>query len=453
MRKSFTVLSAIFLVSLVAWLTTTCKKEEYVIVYSKVSTIRAFNITATSASLEGSIDSLTSAAHDEFGFCYDTLASPTVYKLKKLATGIVQTGTFSASLSGLIPAKTYHVRAFIKDNKKYIYGSDITFSTLALEVPTVTTNQVTNITATTAYCGGSISDEGDKAVIAKGVCYDTIANPTVLKSKTMDGWGSGSFTSNLVNLIPNKAYYARAYAISEAGIGYGSQRTFTTLNALYSFHDNFDNNINKWDTGSYSGGYAKIASGNYEISYNEEGYLYLMYINFPDFKTVSTKDFEISTSVKIASYQELVTTSTYVYGGLIWNTDDTHFRYFIVRKGYTLDRSYKSKGATYSYAIGEYSGGYTTWKDYTSFTGKDSTKLSIKKAGSKCYFFVDDAQVYSRDYSTISYEGVGFLIQDATVKADFLYIDQRTYKSAPNIEIIELKSLPGGHSILRSFSK
>jgi len=446
MRKSFIFLSGIFLVSLTIWLTATCKKEEYVIVYSKVSTVRAYNTTSTSVSVEGSIDSLTSAAHDEFGFCMDTMSNPTVYKQKILASGTVQLGSFGGTITGLSPSKTYHIRAFIKDNKKSLYGQDISFTTLAATVPTVTTNSVTSILAATAVCGGNVTAEGDRPVLAKGVCFDTVANPTISKNKTMDGWGTGSYTSNMANLVPNKTYYVRAYATSEFGVGYGAQKTFTTLQKLYSFHDNFNDNKNSWDVGSFSGGSSAISNGEYTITYQESGYLYLMYNKFPDFKTIASKDFELSTEIKISVYNPLNLASPVTLGGLLWDSDDTHFKYFAVNKVAATAGTY-----TYQYTIGEYSSSYTTWKSYTAFTAKDSTKLTIKKAKSKYYFFVDDVQVYSKDYSSITYDGVGFLIEDATVKADFLYIDQKDYKKSADVETEELKSFPGGGSIIKSF--
>lgn len=453
MRRSIQVLSVVFLLLVIIILCNTCKKEEFVIVYSKVSTVRVYNTTSTSVSVEGSIDSLTTASHDEYGFCIDTLANPTVYKQKLLATGIVRLGTFSGSITGLKPSKTYYVRAFVKDNRKYIYGQSLSFTTSAAILPTVTTNSVTDITAFQAVCGGSVTAEGDRPVIAKGVCFDTITNPTITKSKTMDGWGTGSFTSSMMGLVPEKTYYARAYAASEFGVSYGTQRTFTTKKALYFFRDVFSDNSNNWETGDFEGGTASISNGEYSISYSQSGYLWLMFNRFPDFKSIASKDFEINTSIKLSSYNPAGARLLYFTGGFIWNADDTHFRYFIVKKTASLDISRKSKAYNYSYQIGEYDNGYTTWKDYTSFAGTDSTKLTIKKAGSKMYFFVDDTQVYSSNYASISYDGVGFLIENATLKADYLYIDQKDYKKSADTELIEMKSLPGGHSIIRSFLK
>ena len=113
-----------------------------------------------------------------------------------------------------------------------------------------------------------------------------------------------------------------------------------------------------------------------------------MYNNFPDFKSIASKDFEISTEIKISVNNPLNLSSPVTLGGLIWGCDDTHFKYFAVNKVAASGGSY-----TYQYTLGEYSSGYTTWKSYTAFTGTDSTKLTIKKANSKYNFFVDDVQV------------------------------------------------------------
>ena len=90
------------------------------------------------------------------------------------------------------------------------------------EEPTVTTNEVENITFTSAICGGEVTYDGGSEVTARGVCWSTNQNPTIEDNKTTDGAGAGIFTSNLTNLESNTTYYVRAYAINEAGTAYGS---------------------------------------------------------------------------------------------------------------------------------------------------------------------------------------------------------------------------------------
>jgi len=97
------------------------------------------------------------------------------------------------------------------------------------EVPVLTTTAVSGITGTTATSGGTITSEGSGTVISRGVCWSTGISPTIEDSKTSDGSGGGSFTSNLVDLEGGTIYYVRAYASNSAGTGYGTAMTFTTL--------------------------------------------------------------------------------------------------------------------------------------------------------------------------------------------------------------------------------
>ena len=95
-------------------------------------------------------------------------------------------------------------------------------------VATVITGDVTDITQTTAVCGGEVKSENGWAVTERGVCWSTSQNPTVSDSHTTDGSGTGSFTSSITGLTVNTTYYVRAYATNSAGTSYGEQRTFTT---------------------------------------------------------------------------------------------------------------------------------------------------------------------------------------------------------------------------------
>ena len=94
--------------------------------------------------------------------------------------------------------------------------------------PTLTTVEVTDITLNSAVSGGAITSDGGEEVLEKGVCWSTTQSPTISDTKTMNGTGSGSFTSNLVGLAEGTPYYVRAYATNSVGTGYGNELTFTT---------------------------------------------------------------------------------------------------------------------------------------------------------------------------------------------------------------------------------
>lgn len=95
------------------------------------------------------------------------------------------------------------------------------------EIPVVTTTVVSGVTTTTAVSGGNVTDDGGADVTARGVCWGTAANPTVSGSKTTDGTGTGSFSSNLTGLTPGTKYYVRAYATNSVGTAYGNEVEFT----------------------------------------------------------------------------------------------------------------------------------------------------------------------------------------------------------------------------------
>ncbi len=97
------------------------------------------------------------------------------------------------------------------------------------EVPALTTDEVTDITGTSAVCGGTIIGEGSGAILANGVCWSTDSLPLIEDNKTIDNAEAGKFTSNISGLQGATLYYVRAYATNSAGTGYGEVRSFSTL--------------------------------------------------------------------------------------------------------------------------------------------------------------------------------------------------------------------------------
>jgi hypothetical protein len=449
MRKSPGIFGSLFLLFAVILVLTSCRKEEIVIVYSKINTVSTSNTTYSSTSVDGNIVELTEATHSEFGVAWDTIVNPTVYKNKVLASGTAKVGSFTVTLTGLKPSKTYHVRAFVIDNKKYIYGSDVSFTTSAAALPVVTTTTVTGITSKYAYSGGNVTSAGDGSVIAKGICFDTIAAPTIKKNKTMDGWGTGSFTSSLTNLKPSKKYYVKAYAVSEFGISYGSEVTFTTNDRVFSFHEDFDNNSNDWYTGTFDYGSAEITESKYVMAYQQEGYLWRTWIYVTDISSVANdNDFELNVSLDVNVYP-LAYAGASGTAGILWDCGNSSFKYVGIKKEWVSNPAHSSP--YYYYTAGSYNGSYTVWKDFTSFTGSDINKISIKKGNGYYYIFINDVQVHKQSYSSLSSDGIGFFAEDAKLKADSLYFDQMGDKKSKNIDMIQLTpGATGKYDVVRS---
>jgi hypothetical protein len=96
-------------------------------------------------------------------------------------------------------------------------------------LPVATTKTVSEITQTTAVCGGLAMANGNTEIIIRGVCWSTNQNPTVSNSKTQDGAGLGDFTSAIAGLTPGTTYYVRAYATNSSGTSYGNQVSFKSV--------------------------------------------------------------------------------------------------------------------------------------------------------------------------------------------------------------------------------
>ncbi len=190
-----------------------------------VSTSPVISITSNTAESGGNVTTDGGSGITARGVCWNTLTNPTTSNFKTTdGSGI---GAFASSITELLPAKTYYLRAYATNSVGTAYGEELNFPTPPAK-PTVTTNSITEKTQTSAKSGGNISDDGGANVTARGVCWSTSQNPTTSDSHTIDGNGSGSFSSSLTELTPNTVYYVRAYATNIAGTAFGNERSFTT---------------------------------------------------------------------------------------------------------------------------------------------------------------------------------------------------------------------------------
>ena len=105
--------------------------------------------------------------------------------------------------------------------------------TPALKLPTLSTINVSAITSSTASSGGTISADGGSSILSRGVVWGVSSGPTIsLSTKTMDGTGSGTFSSSMTSLSSNTTYFVRAYATNKVGTSYGNEISFTTSTNL-----------------------------------------------------------------------------------------------------------------------------------------------------------------------------------------------------------------------------
>ena len=135
------------------------------------------------------------------------------------------TGEISGTPSALSSSKTYTVTA---SNE----GGTST-ATFTIEVSSsLLTTDVSAINSTTSTSGGSVDATAYAGATQKGVCWNTSGTPTISDSKTLDGSGTGTFTSSLSGLTANTTYYVRSYVTVGGVTSYGSEKTFRTNRSM-----------------------------------------------------------------------------------------------------------------------------------------------------------------------------------------------------------------------------
>ncbi len=189
------------------------------------------NIQTTGANSGGTITNDGGAPIIARGVVWNTSPNPTVAHSK--TTDGAGIGAYNSTISGLTPNTLYYVRAYATNTNGTAYGNQVTVTTTGTapsNFPVLTTLPITNNIYPGAASGGNITLDGGSPITARGVVWSTLANPTVPSTrKTVDGTGTGTFTSIITQLqvIPGSTVYLRAYATNANGTAYGNEIMFT----------------------------------------------------------------------------------------------------------------------------------------------------------------------------------------------------------------------------------
>ncbi len=195
-----------------------------------VSTKPISNISDNKATCGGNVTADGRSSVTARGVCWSTSEYPTVSgNHTENGKGL---GEFTSQLTGLEPGVIYYVRAYATNKQGTAYGEQLTLNTTT-GLPQVTTENVSDITATTAKCGGNVATGSGYAITARGICWsDKSATPTINNDHTEEVAATGKFSSLMIGLEPNKTYYVRAYATNARGTNYGEAKIFTTLSGM-----------------------------------------------------------------------------------------------------------------------------------------------------------------------------------------------------------------------------
>jgi uncharacterized protein (TIGR02145 family) len=201
----------------------------------ELTTSTITGVTQTAAVSGGNITFDGGVSVSARGVCWSSTHTIPDISDSKTSNG-TGAGLFTSNITGLTGNTTYYIRAYATNSQGTGYGDALSFKTSPL-LPTVTTAIPSATSSTTGSGGGTVSSDGGSPVTARGVCWSISANPTIANSKTTDGTGTGTFTSNITGLAVNTTYHVRAYATNSVGTAYGTDRMFTTDPVTVSDYD------------------------------------------------------------------------------------------------------------------------------------------------------------------------------------------------------------------------
>lgn len=188
------------------------------------------NLTQTSVTISYTVSgTINGPMMTERGVCIDTVALPSINSNRFAAgTGL---GSYSVSITGLIPAKIYFSRPYLKFAQgSVMYGEEMSFLTKQVTLGAVTIKTVKGITRSSATVDCEAVSTGGGIIETRGICWGLTTAPTVSGNNSLNGSGTGEYSSNMTGLTAATTYYVRAFVKNQAGIAYSMSTTLKTSN-------------------------------------------------------------------------------------------------------------------------------------------------------------------------------------------------------------------------------
>jgi hypothetical protein len=199
---------------------------------TNVLTLAATGITGQGAVFNAQIN--PNGVTNAYWFQYGTTTSygsVSTTNYTPASTSTLLFTNLNVGMAALTPNTTYHYQVIDVNNGGSTNGGDMTFTTLSVTVPTVTTLAASNITASAGTLDASVNP--NNSATAYWFKYGTnittgFTNLTATNSLAAAA-GLSNVTNNISGLLPGTTYYFAAVATNSAGTSLGVTNSFATL--------------------------------------------------------------------------------------------------------------------------------------------------------------------------------------------------------------------------------
>ncbi|HZL16123.1 MAG TPA: hypothetical protein VFG23_00130 [Polyangia bacterium] len=196
------------------------------------STGAASVLTQSSANVTGTVnpETLETSYSYQYGLSTEYGASEPAYP--GIEAGVGRSDVPAPfTLSPLMPGTTYHYRLVARNEEGTGYGQDETFTTVADQLPIVSTGPPSGISTSAATISGTVDPQEVQATYDFEYGTDT-AYGTQVSGTAFPQQGAQAVTLSLQGLQPGTTYHYRLVASNPGGTAEGADQTFTTPGIL-----------------------------------------------------------------------------------------------------------------------------------------------------------------------------------------------------------------------------
>lgn len=204
-----------------------------------VEGLTEIEINDDNATMEARLTDNGGMSITECGFCWDSSsAEPDITRHKKVIATL-KDGVFQAQLTGLAYNTSYHVRAYVVNDKGVGYSAYVIIKTGSSAKATITEMTAGNPTPSTLDISATVSADGGAEITERGFVYNSKGTPSVEeceKKIVMEGT-VGEMSTTLTGLAGYTNYSIRAYAVNKNGTAYSNTATVKTKKTDPSIDD------------------------------------------------------------------------------------------------------------------------------------------------------------------------------------------------------------------------